>query len=65
MRHPRRTGLEYRVEVDGGIAHDTIAQVVEAGADLLVAGHAIFGDGHPEENARQLLRWHAPLRASN
>jgi ribulose-phosphate 3-epimerase len=49
-------GLEYRVEVDGGIAEDTVAQVVEAGADLLVAGHAIFGDGHPEENARQLLQ---------
>jgi ribulose-phosphate 3-epimerase len=48
-------GLEYRVEVDGGIAEDTIAQVVEAGADLLVAGQAIFGDGHPEENARRLL----------
>ena len=48
-------GLEYRVEVDGGIAEDTIAQVVEAGADLLVAGNAIFGDGHPEENARRLL----------
>src|ERR1700679_661814 len=49
-------GLEYRVEVDGGIAEDTVVQVVEAGADLLVAGHAIFGDGHPEENARQLLQ---------
>ncbi|HVC90419.1 MAG TPA: ribulose-phosphate 3-epimerase [Acidobacteriaceae bacterium] len=48
-------GLEYRVEVDGGVAPDTVAQVVEAGADLLVAGHAIFGDGHPEENARRLL----------
>jgi len=48
-------GLEYRVEVDGGVAEDTIVQVVEAGADLLVAGNAIFGDGHPEENARRLL----------
>jgi ribulose-phosphate 3-epimerase len=49
-------GLEYRVEVDGGIADDTVTQVVEAGADLLVAGNAIFGDGHPEENARHLLQ---------
>jgi hypothetical protein len=49
-------GLEYRVEVDGGIADDTVAQVVEAGADLLVAGNAVFGDGHPEENARKLLQ---------
>lgn len=49
-------GLHYRVEVDGGVAHDTIQQVVEAGADLLVAGSAVFGDGHPEENARKLLQ---------
>ncbi len=49
-------GLQYRVEVDGGVAEDTIASVVEAGADLLVAGNAVFGDGHPEENARRLLR---------
>lgn len=47
--------LVYRVEVDGGVSQDTIAAVVAAGADLLVAGNAIFGDGHPEENARKLL----------
>jgi ribulose-phosphate 3-epimerase len=49
-------GLHYRVEVDGGIGHDTIALAVEAGAELLVAGNAVFGDGHPEENARKLLQ---------
>lgn len=48
-------GLGYRIEVDGGIAHDTVAQVVEAGADLLVAGNAVFGQGHPEKHARELL----------
>lgn len=49
-------GLSYRIEVDGGIAHDTIALVVEAGAELLVAGHAVFGAGRPEEDARALLK---------
>ncbi|HUZ05037.1 MAG TPA: ribulose-phosphate 3-epimerase [Acidobacteriaceae bacterium] len=48
--------LSFRIEVDGGVAHETIAQVVQAGADLLVAGNAIFGDGHAENNARSLLR---------
>jgi len=48
--------LKYRIEVDGGIAEDTIPQVVEAGADLLVAGNAVFGRGDPEENAARLLR---------
>ncbi|MHB1022283.1 MAG: ribulose-phosphate 3-epimerase [Acidobacteriaceae bacterium] len=49
-------GLNYRIEVDGGVAHDTIAQIVEAGADLLVAGNAVFGDGKAERNARKLLQ---------
>ncbi len=48
-------GLNYRIEVDGGVAHDTIASVVEAGADLLVAGSAVFGAGQPEKDARVLL----------
>ena len=30
--------LGFRIEVDGGVAHDTVAAVVEAGAELLVAG---------------------------
>jgi len=49
-------GLSYRIEVDGGIAHDTVASVVEAGADMLVAGSAIYQPGKTEENAREFLR---------
>src|ERR1700734_3483082 len=49
-------GLNFRIEVDGGVAHDTIASVVEAGADLLVAGSAVFDGGHPEKEARVLLK---------
>ena len=49
-------GLNYRIEVDGGVAHDTVASVVEAGAEILVAGSAIFEPGKTEENAREFLR---------
>lgn len=49
-------GLNFRIEVDGGVAHDTVASVVEAGADMLVAGSAVFQKGRTEENARELLR---------
>ena len=49
-------GLHYRIEVDGGVAHETIAQVVEAGAELLVAGSAVFGEGHAERDGRALLQ---------
>jgi ribulose-phosphate 3-epimerase len=48
--------LNFRIEVDGGVAHETIALVVEAGADLLVAGSAVFDSGHPEKEARALLK---------
>ncbi len=48
-------GLNYRIEVDGGVAMDTIAEVVRAGAELLVAGNAVFGHGDAKQNARQLL----------
>ena len=49
-------GLEYRIEVDGGVALDTIADVVRSGAEILVAGNAVFGSGDPKKNAETLLR---------
>jgi ribulose-phosphate 3-epimerase len=52
----RELGLAFRIEVDGGVAHDTVAQVVQAGAELLVAGNAVFGAGEPERDARTLLQ---------
>lgn len=48
-------GLAFKIEVDGGVAHDTVERVVQAGAELLVAGNAVFGAGRAEENARALL----------
>jgi ribulose-phosphate 3-epimerase len=49
-------GLAFRIEVDGGIDLTTVADVVRAGADLLVAGNAVFGHGDPRENAAKLLQ---------
>jgi ribulose-phosphate 3-epimerase len=54
-RMRQEMGLAFRIEVDGGVAHDTVARVVQAGADLLVAGNAVFGAGHAERDARELL----------
>ncbi len=51
----RELGLQFKIEVDGGVAHDTVAAVVQAGAELLVAGNAVFGAGQPERDARALL----------
>lgn len=49
-------GLGFRIEIDGGIAHDTVADAVRAGAEVLVAGNAIFGHGDPKTNAENLLK---------
>jgi ribulose-phosphate 3-epimerase len=49
-------GLSYRIEVDGGVTLDTVGDVVRAGADLLVAGNAVFGHGDIRENAGKLLQ---------
>ncbi len=48
-------GLQFRIEVDGGVHQGTVADIVRAGAEILVAGSAIFEQGDPRENARQLL----------
>src|SRR5579872_1981489 len=49
-------GLNFRIEVDGGVALDTVAKVVRAGAEILVAGNAVFGSGNPKKNAEALLK---------
>jgi ribulose-phosphate 3-epimerase len=49
-------GLNFRIEVDGGVAHDTVASVVQAGAEMLVAGSAIFQPGKTVANAQDFLR---------
>jgi ribulose-phosphate 3-epimerase len=51
----REMRLKFRIEIDGGVAHDTVASIVKAGAELLVAGNAVFGAGQPERDARALL----------
>jgi ribulose-phosphate 3-epimerase len=52
----RQRGWNYRIEVDGGVALDTVADVVHAGAEILVAGNAVFGKGDPKNNAEALLK---------
>jgi ribulose-phosphate 3-epimerase len=48
-------GLSYRIEVDGGVSLETVGDIVRAGAELLVAGNAVFSKGDIRENAAKLL----------
>ena len=47
-------GLKTRIEIDGGIDLDNVAEVVAAGAEILVAGSAIFGAADPQEATRMM-----------
>lgn len=46
------TGRPIRLEIDGGVKVDNIAQIAAAGADTFVAGSAVFGAGRDEDPNR-------------
>lgn len=48
-------GLPTRIEIDGGVKAENIQKVAEAGADIIVAGSAVFGDGKPTEAVKELI----------
>lgn len=47
-------GLDVRISVAGGIKQATVQSVVEAGADIIVVGAAIYGAPSPAESAREI-----------
>ncbi|MBQ9489375.1 MAG: ribulose-phosphate 3-epimerase [Lachnospiraceae bacterium] len=47
-------GLELDIEVDGGVKESNLEMVLEAGANVIVAGSAIFG-GNPEERTKAFV----------
>ena len=49
-------GANYRIEIDGGMALDTIGDAIRAGVEIVVAGNAVFGHGDPEANVQALLK---------
>ena len=49
-----RTGSHALIEVDGGVNEETAKALVEAGADILVAGSYVFGAADRKEAVRQL-----------
>lgn len=47
-------GLSVRIEIDGGIDRSNITQIVAAGAEIIVAGSAVFNEADPERAVREL-----------
>jgi ribulose-phosphate 3-epimerase len=51
-----KTGKEILIEVDGGVTLENASALVEAGADILVAGSSIFQSTDPKETIRLMKR---------
>jgi ribulose-phosphate 3-epimerase len=49
-------GVDFRIEMDGGIDLETIGSAARAGVELFVAGSHIFGKGDPGRNVQELLK---------
>jgi ribulose-phosphate 3-epimerase len=49
-----RYNYSYRIEVDGGVGPENIAEVVRAGAEIIVAGTSVFQTADPAEAVRQM-----------
>lgn len=49
-------GLQFRIEIDGGITLENIGEAARAGCDIIVAGTAVFGGSNPDEAVAALHR---------
>jgi ribulose-phosphate 3-epimerase len=47
-------GYECRIEVDGGIGPDNLHEVLAAGAEIIVAGSAVFNHANASEAFREM-----------
>ncbi len=52
----KREDLGFRIEVDGGVSTENAAMLVESGADILVAGSAVYGAGDIAARCRELKK---------
>ena len=52
MRRERR--LEFAIEIDGGVSHDNIESIVQAGCNWLVAGSHVFHSADPAATVKDM-----------
>ncbi len=53
-RQERNCG--FRIEIDGGLTPDNVAEAVRAGVDWVVAGNSVYGTGDPRASVERMLR---------
>lgn len=52
----RKRNLPFEIEIDGGVGFGNIREIAQAGADILVAGSAVFGAKDRHARVRELIR---------
>ena len=52
----RERALDFRIEVDGGMTPENVAEAVRAGADWIVAGSSVFHSSDPGQTVAQMRR---------
>jgi ribulose-phosphate 3-epimerase len=58
----RELGVQYAIEIDGGISPENVTEVVRAGCDWLVAGSAIFDSAEPAATVKRMQQLAADAR---
>lgn len=54
LREDRR--LDFAIQVEGGVSFENLEELIRAGADILVAGSAIFHNENPKARLREMIR---------
>jgi len=57
--------LDFAIQVEGGVGFDNIEELIQAGADILVAGSAIFDSGNPKDRLAQMIRLASEIRQTS
>jgi ribulose-phosphate 3-epimerase len=63
MRDERR--LEFAIQVEGGVGFDNLEELIRAGADILVAGSAIFHSDNPKTRLIEMIRLASEMRQTS
>jgi ribulose-phosphate 3-epimerase len=62
-RMRRERGLNFAIEIDGGVSHDNVGAIVRAGCNWLVAGSHIFNSADPTATVKEMQQLAETARA--
>ncbi|MSO20861.1 MAG: ribulose-phosphate 3-epimerase [Acidobacteria bacterium] len=55
-RKRQERGLDFRIEIDGGLTPDNVAEAIRAGVDWVVAGNSVYGSPDPASRVQLMSR---------